>query len=181
MRIEINGFGRIVGAPMVNVRRVTLDAILLDAAAAAGAEVRTADRGDGTDPERRAAWSGWTRPTANCGRRWSSAPTAPARPSPDLVGARKYHETPPGRLFVWTYLEGVASETDRVRLGKIGDHVFLASPTDSGLFMVALGISMSRRDEVRARSRGGMRQRAWPAGPSFRRPWLARTASGRSR
>src|SRR3954471_9336111 len=31
-----------LGAPMVNVRRVTLDAILLDAARAAGAEVRPA-------------------------------------------------------------------------------------------------------------------------------------------
>lgn len=77
----------------------------------------------------------------------------------DLVGARKYHETPPGRMFVWTYLEGVASETDRVRLGKIGDHVFLASPTDSDLFMVALGISMSHRDEVRRD-----RETAWATG-----------------
>jgi 2-polyprenyl-6-methoxyphenol hydroxylase-like FAD-dependent oxidoreductase len=40
-RAELTGFDRKVGAPMLNVRRVTLDAILLDAAADAGVEVRT--------------------------------------------------------------------------------------------------------------------------------------------
>ena len=46
-------------------------------------------------------------------------------------------------MFVWSYLQGVGSETDRARLGKIGDHVFLASPTDANLFMVAIGISIA--------------------------------------
>src|SRR5688500_5073050 len=40
-RIHLNGLSELVGAPMVNARRVTLDALLLDAAMAAGAEVRT--------------------------------------------------------------------------------------------------------------------------------------------
>jgi menaquinone-9 beta-reductase len=157
-RIELNGFSRIVGAPMVNVRRVTLDAILLDAAAAAGADVRTQTTVTGLIQSGGRVvgvhtTNGELRASLVVGADGARSTVA------DLIGARKYHETPPGRLFVWTYLEGVASETDHVRLGKIGDHVFLASPTDSGLFMVALGISMSRRDEVRRD-----REAAWAAG-----------------
>ena len=34
-------------------------------------------------------------------------------------------------------------------LGKIGDHGFLASPTDAGLFMAAVVLPMDRRDELR--------------------------------
>ena len=36
VRIEVGGLSQLVGAPMMNARRVTLDALLLDAAAAAG-------------------------------------------------------------------------------------------------------------------------------------------------
>jgi 2-polyprenyl-6-methoxyphenol hydroxylase-like FAD-dependent oxidoreductase len=157
-RIALNGFSRMMGAPMVNVRRVTLDAILLDAAAAAGGDVRTQTAVTGLiQSGGRVAGvqttNGELRAPLVVGADGARSTVA------DLVGARKYHETPPGRMFVWTYLEGVASETDRVRLGKIGDHVFLASPTDSDLFMVAIGISMSHRDEVRRD-----REAAWATG-----------------
>src|SRR5687767_4065457 len=40
-RLECDGVSDLVGAPMVNVRRITLDAILLESAAQAGADVRT--------------------------------------------------------------------------------------------------------------------------------------------
>jgi 2-polyprenyl-6-methoxyphenol hydroxylase-like FAD-dependent oxidoreductase len=157
-RIELNGISRMMGAPMVNVRRVTLDAILLDAAAAAGADVRTQTAVSGLIQTGGRVvgvhtTKGELRASLIVGADGARSTIA------DLVGARKYHATPPGRMFVWTYLEGVASATDHVRLGKIGDHVFLASPTDSGLFMVALGISMSRRDEVRRD-----REAAWAKG-----------------
>jgi 2-polyprenyl-6-methoxyphenol hydroxylase-like FAD-dependent oxidoreductase len=157
-RIELQGFTRMMGAPMVNVRRVTLDAILLDAAAAAGADVRTQTAVSGL------VQSGGRVVGVQTTKGELRAPLVVGADGArstiaDLVGARKYHETPPGRMFVWTYLEGVAAEPDRVRLGKIGDHVFLASPTDSNLFMVALGISMSHRDEVRRD-----REAAWATG-----------------
>jgi 2-polyprenyl-6-methoxyphenol hydroxylase-like FAD-dependent oxidoreductase len=157
-RIEVDGISRLLGAPMVNVRRVTLDAILLNAAATAGADVRTQTAVSGLlQTGGRVVGvqttKGELRAPLVVGADGARSTVA------DLVGARKYHETPPGRMFVWTYLEGVASETDRVRLGKIGDHVFLASPTDSDLFMVALGISMSHRDEVRRD-----REAAWATG-----------------
>jgi 2-polyprenyl-6-methoxyphenol hydroxylase-like FAD-dependent oxidoreductase len=157
-RIEVDGISRLLGAPMVNVRRVTLDAILLNAAAAAGADVRTQTAVSGLIQSGGRTVGvqtikGELRAPLVVGADGARSTVA------DLVGARKYHETPPGRMFVWTYLEGVGSETDRVRLGKIDDHVFLASPTDSGLFMVAIGISMSRRDEVRRD-----REAAWATG-----------------
>jgi flavin-dependent dehydrogenase len=41
VRVEIPDFVGLLGAPMVNARRVVLDQILLEAAADAGAEVRT--------------------------------------------------------------------------------------------------------------------------------------------
>src|SRR4051794_3409231 len=40
-RVELGGVREMLGAPMLNARRVTFDAILLDAAAEAGAEIRT--------------------------------------------------------------------------------------------------------------------------------------------
>src|SRR3954453_6589025 len=40
-RLELEDGRELLGAPMLNARRVTLDAILLEAAGAAGAEVRT--------------------------------------------------------------------------------------------------------------------------------------------
>jgi menaquinone-9 beta-reductase len=66
-----------------------------------------------------------------------------------LVGASEYHRTPPGGIFLWAYLEGVPAENDGVWLGKVGEHGFLASPTDSGLFMAAVVLQMERREELR--------------------------------
>jgi 2-polyprenyl-6-methoxyphenol hydroxylase-like FAD-dependent oxidoreductase len=148
VRIELDGLSELVGAPMVNARRTTLDAILLDAAAAAGADVRTGtavtglveDRGRiaGVETTR-----GGLRAPLVVGA--DGARSTLAR----LVGASEYHQTPPGGIFTWAYLEGVPAENDGVWLGKIGDHGFLASPTDSGLFMAAVVLPMDRREELR--------------------------------
>ena len=66
-----------------------------------------------------------------------------------LVGAAKYHEAPAGRLFMWAYFEDGPAD-GHLRLGAIGDHGFLAFPTDAGLFMAATVPSIERRDEVLA-------------------------------
>ena len=67
-----------------------------------------------------------------------------------LVGAAKYHEAPAGRVFMWTYFEDAPADDGRLWLGAIGDHGFLAFPTDSGLFMAAVVPSIERKDEVLA-------------------------------
>jgi 2-polyprenyl-6-methoxyphenol hydroxylase-like FAD-dependent oxidoreductase len=161
--VDVRGLDEMVGAPMLNVRRVTLDAILLDRAAAAGAEVRT-----------RTAVTG----LAEAGGRVVGVETtagelrAPLVVGADgarstvarLVGATEYHRTAPGRAFLWTYFEGVDADSRRVWLGSTADYGFLASPTDAGLFMAAVTASIDRLAELR-HDRGGAHAaglRHWP-------------------
>ncbi len=147
IRIDLPRFDRVVGAPMLNVRRLTLDAVLIDAAADAGAEVRTAtnvagllesggrvvgvETGDGPLRARLVIGADGARSTV-------------AR----LVGAGEYARTPSARIFAWGYFEGV--ETERTLwLGRQGEHAFLASATDAGLFMAAAVLPLGRRQELR--------------------------------
>jgi 2-polyprenyl-6-methoxyphenol hydroxylase-like FAD-dependent oxidoreductase len=156
-RVDVDGLSELVGAPMVNARRITLDAILLDAAIAAGADIRTGTAVSGLVEEGgRVAGiktaNGELRAPLVVGA--DGARSTIAR----LVGAREYHRTPPGCAFLWGYLEGVAADNDGLWLGKVGDHGYLASPTDSGLFMAAVVVSMDRREELRRD-----RKAAWAA------------------
>ena len=125
------------GAPALCVRRVTLDHLLVEAAASAGAEVRTGTRVTGLlQEDGRVAGVETERGPLRAplvvgadGRRSTVA---------DLVGAAEYHVAPPGRLFAWAYFEGVADTEGRMRLGQLGELAFLASPTDAGLYMAAV-------------------------------------------
>lgn len=149
LRIEARGVTRVLGAPMLNLRRLTLDAILLETAAAAGADVRT---GVGVSGLLRAGGrvvgvettAGALRARLVVGA--DGARSTVAR----LVGAAEYHRTPGRRAFVWSYYEGVDPGERRVWLGAIGDDGFLASPTDDGLFLAAFVAPIERRDELRA-------------------------------
>lgn len=153
-QVEFGGLTELVGAPFLGARRVTLDARLFEAAAAAGADVRTQ--------------TAVTDLVEDCGRvagvrTRSGELRAPLVVGADganstvarLVGARKYHETSAGRFFTWAYFDGAQADNDRMWLGLIGDHGFLAFPTDSGLFMAAAAPSIERKDEVLA-DRGGV-------------------------
>jgi menaquinone-9 beta-reductase len=148
VRIEVGGLSEIVGAPMMNARRVTLDALLLDAAAAAGAEVRTGTAVTGlVEGDGRVV--GVETPTGQLRAPLVVGADGARSTVARLVGASEYHRTPPGGIFLWAYLEGVPAENDGLWLGKIGDHGFLASPTDAGLFMAAVVLPMDRREELR--------------------------------
>lgn len=154
VRVEVSGLLEIVGAPMVNVRRVTLDAILLEAAAGAGAEVRTRTAVTGL-VETRGRVSG-VETTAGELRAPLVVGADGARSTvAGLVGAAEYHRTAPGRAFLWTYFEGVDADPHRVWLGSVADHGFLASPTDAGLFMAAVTPSIDRRPDLRRDREGG--------------------------
>ncbi|MGI8805626.1 MAG: NAD(P)/FAD-dependent oxidoreductase [Thermoleophilaceae bacterium] len=146
-RVELSDFTELVGAPMLSARRVTLDAVLLERAAGAGAEVRTQTAVTGLVEDRGRVAGVKTE------SRELRAPlvvgadgvrSAVAR----LVGAAKYHQTPAGRLFTWAYFEGAEADDAHLWLGSIGDHRFLAFPTDAGLFMAAVVPSIDRRDDV---------------------------------
>ncbi len=148
-RVEVRDYTELVGAPMLSARRVTLDGILLEAAAAAGAEVRTQTAVTGLveDGGRVAGVktrSGELHAPLVVGA--DGVRSAVAR----LVGAAKYHQTPAGRLFTWAYFEGAQADDGHMWLGSIGDHRFLGFPTDAGLFMAAVVPSIERRDEVLA-------------------------------
>src|SRR4051794_24119950 len=127
VRIEMDDVVALVGGPMLNARRVTLDAVLLDAAAHAGADIRTQTAVTGLvrDDGRVAGVAtnrGELRAPLVVGA--DGARSTVAR----LAGAREYHRTPAGRVFLWGYFEGVAAEHDGLWLGKIGDNAYLASP-----------------------------------------------------
>jgi len=152
----------ITGAPGLSVRRITLDEILVNAAADAGVEVRT-----------RTAITG----LVMVGGRVAGVTTtsgelkAPLVVGADgrrsavakMVGAREYHSTPNGRIFMWAYYE--ADPTDgEMWIGKVGDHTYLAMPTDGGLTLIGVCPSIERRAEVRA-DRAAVYEaglRAWP-------------------
>jgi menaquinone-9 beta-reductase len=152
----------IAGAPALCVRRVTLDEILVNAAAEAGAEVRTRTAVTGLVMERgRVAGvttaAGELRAPLVVGA--DGARSAVAK----MVGADEYHPTPNGRLFMWAYYEGDPSNGE-IWFGKIGDHAYLVMPTDAGLSLVAACPSIDRRDEVRADREAVYRDglRGWP-------------------
>jgi menaquinone-9 beta-reductase len=158
IRIELDGLTELFGAPMMNLRRITLDEILLDVAADACAEVRTQTAVTGLVEEGGrvagvATAAGELRAPLVVGA--DGARSTVAR----LVGAAEYHRTAPGGIFLWSYLDGVPADNDGVWLGKIGADGFLASQTDSGLFMAAVVLSIDQRDRLR-RDRDG----AWAAG-----------------
>jgi 2-polyprenyl-6-methoxyphenol hydroxylase-like FAD-dependent oxidoreductase len=152
----------ITGAPGISVRRVTLDEILVNAAAEAGAEVRTQTGITGLvmDGDRVAGVStatGELRAPLVVGA--DGARSAVAR----IVGAREYHSTANGRIFMWAYYE--ADPTDgEMWIGKIGDHTYLGMPTDGGLTLVGVCPSIDRREEVRTNREAVYEAgvRAWP-------------------
>jgi menaquinone-9 beta-reductase len=161
-RLELGGVRDVLGAPMLNARRITLDAILSDAAASAGVDLRTGTTvTDLVEEDGRVAGVETTRGRLRAPLVVGAdgARSTVAR----LVGATEYHATPPGRAFVWGYFAGVGGD-DGVWLGKVRDHAFLASPTDSGLFMAAVAPSIKRRDEVRRDRDGAFATglRDWP-------------------
>jgi 2-polyprenyl-6-methoxyphenol hydroxylase-like FAD-dependent oxidoreductase len=148
IRVDLREFTRNYGAPALNVRRVTLDAILLDTATAAGAEART-----------KTTVTGLLR---SGGRVVGVETTAGALRAPLVVGAdgarstvarlaraTEYHRTAPRRLFVWSYFEGVDEGERRIWLGNIDGDGFLASPSDAGLFLAAFVAPIERWSELR--------------------------------
>ncbi|OBA76962.1 hypothetical protein A5641_19530 [Mycobacterium sp. 1554424.7] len=147
----------------VCVRRVTLDALLVGAAAAAGADVRTGlrvtnlvtedGRVTGVDT---ADGPIHARLVVGADGRHSTVAA--------LAGAREYHVAPPGKMFAWAYFEHVRDREGHARLGRRGNLAFLAGPTDGDLYMAAIGIDMAKQAEFHANRDANFAAglRAWP-------------------
>lgn len=147
----------ITGAPILSVRRITLDEILVNAAAEAGADVRTQTAVTGLVMDRgRVAGvitaAGKLRAPLVVGADGTRSAVA------KMVAAKEYHRTTNGRVFMWAYYEGDPTSGEGW-IGKIADHAYLVTPTDNGLTLVAACPSIDRRDEVRAD-----RERVYEAG-----------------
>lgn len=150
-------------SPIFCIRRSTLDQMLIDAAVAAGADFRpgTAATGLVYDGGRVA---GVETPNGTISASLVVGADGPHSGVARMVGAREYHATPPGRLFMWGYFEGVggpggvADVEARIFLGKRGDTALLAAPTDGDLFLVAVVPSQDEKQRCLADTAGALRQ-----------------------
>lgn len=124
--------------PGLNVRRAVLDQALQQVAVEAGVDVRTGCRVTGV---------------CTHNDRVTGVDTADEPVSADLVigadgresivaksvHARKYLVKPAGRIPVWGYF-ATGPQEPRLRIGRRGNLAYLASPTDSGLYMAAVAV-----------------------------------------
>ena len=132
-------------APWLCIRRIILDQLLMEAAADAGVTVLTETPVDGLVKE-----EGRVRGVSSKGRilrgRLVVGADGPHSGVARLAGAKEYHVTPPGRVFLWAYFEGAIAPEGYAALGRMGDLGFLGMPTDSGLYVAGIGVSADQRD-----------------------------------
>lgn len=127
------------GAPALSMRRVKLDWLLIEGAASAGADVRTATAATGLLRQGGRVVGVETR-QGPIGARLVIGADGRGSTVAGLVGAAEYHVAPPGRMFTWAYFAGVDDPEVKghLRLGSLEDLTFVASPTDEGLFLAAV-------------------------------------------
>lgn len=139
VRIEGEFDRTVFPLPGLCVRRVTLDAALVDTAVAAGADVRSGVKVTGLIRENGRI----------AGVRTGDGPiTAQLVVGADgrhslvakMVDAQEYSTTPMGRVPIWGYFDGVEDREGRIRIARIGENAYLASPTDHGLYMVCVAV-----------------------------------------
>lgn len=124
--------------PGLNVRRAILDQTLQQVAVKAGVDVRTGCRVTGvrTHNDRVIGVD-----TADGPVNAELVIGADGRGSmvAKSVAANKYLVKPAGRIPVWGYFT-TGPQEPRLRIGRRGNLAFLASPTDSGLYMAAVAV-----------------------------------------
>lgn len=153
VRVEAEIDPQELGASSICLRRVKLDQLLLEAAAAAGAEVRTEIAATGL------LWSegrvlGVRTPQGDL--RASLVVGADGRSSTvaRLASAAEYRVEPAGRLFSWAYFEGATETEGHLRLGSVDGVAYLSCLTDSGLFMAGVCPPMAAKDAYLADREG---------------------------
>jgi 2-polyprenyl-6-methoxyphenol hydroxylase-like FAD-dependent oxidoreductase len=148
--------------PGLNVRRAILDQTLQQVAVEAGVDVRTGCRVTGV---------------CTHNDRVTGVDTADEPVSADLVigadgresivaksvHARKYLVKPAGRIPVWGYF-ATGPQEPRLRIGRRGNLAYLASPTDSGLYMAAVAVDHREAAEFHRNREVNFRNaiHAWP-------------------
>ena len=149
--------------PPLCVRRVTLDEVLVKAAEAAGADVRTRTRVTGLIHEGERVVGVETGDGPIQARLVVGADGMRSNVA-DWVGAQEYHVVPGGRMMGVAYFEGVTDTAGHLRIGRVGDNAFIAAPADGGQYMVGIGISLSETSAFTADRDASFDRglRAWP-------------------
>ena len=167
MRVEdlslVHRWPRLPGdpGPMLSVRRTVLDAVLVDAAAEAGASVRTQARVTGL-VERDGRVAGVRVEAGRDGdaraRGTEVELLAPlvvgadgrASPVARAVGARSYNPVRNQRLACWAYYEGAAAPDPATFFVHRWDEEFVtACPCDGGLYLVIVYAPVERAEAFR--------------------------------
>lgn len=164
VRIESTLYPTVFTHPALCVRRVTLDALLVEAAVSAGADVRTGLRVSGLTVEDGRVTGLETTGGEPIQARLVVGADGRHSTVASLVGASEYHVTSPGRMFAWAYFEGAADREGRIRLGRQGKLAFVAAPTDGDLYMAAVVVDMADQAEFHADRDANFAAgiRAWP-------------------
>jgi menaquinone-9 beta-reductase len=131
--------------PGLCIRRIALDHLLVEAAAEAGATVRTETAATALLFENGRVAGVETKEGALRARLVVGADGRTSTVA-SSVGAAEYYVAPPDRLFAWAYFEEAAETEGHLRLGSLGELAFVASPTDSGLYMAAVCPPLSAKD-----------------------------------
>lgn len=148
--------------PGLNVRRTILDHALSKVAVNAGVELRTGCRVTGVRTSGTRVIGidtvdGPVRAALVVGADGRSSVVAKS------VGARKYLVNPAGRIPVWGYF-ATGPQEPRLRIARRDNLAFLASPTDSGLYMAAVAIDHREADNFNRDRETNYRNalRSWP-------------------
>ncbi len=141
--------------PWLCVRRFALDAVLVDAARAAGADVRTSTRVVGLVDDGRGRVAGVRVVAAGHERELRADLVVGADGMGStvarLAGARRYHIVANQRFGVWRYFEGASwSSPATVVYHRWGRELVIAAPTDAGLYLVAVVPPLDRLGAWRA-------------------------------
>ncbi|OBH19526.1 NAD(P)/FAD-dependent oxidoreductase [Mycolicibacter sinensis] len=132
--------------PGLCVRRLTLDTLLVEAAARAGADVRTGCRATGLVRDASDRVIGVETNRGAVPARLVVGADGRHSTVAEFAGADKYLVTRPRRLAAWAYFAG-ADRQGRLRLARVGEHAFLSAPADNNLYMAAVTIDISRRNQ----------------------------------
>ncbi|WP_406431176.1 FAD-dependent oxidoreductase [Streptomyces sp. NBC_00631] len=135
------------------IRRVVLDPILAEEAAAAGADLRMGTKVTGLLEERgRVSGVRFVRNGVESRIRARLVVGADGRESTvaRLRGARRYNVTPNERWYYWTYFEGAdLTVTPTFVLHRWEDRHIFAGPADHGLYIVGVSPQSHEKEQFR--------------------------------
>ncbi|RKN39507.1 NAD(P)/FAD-dependent oxidoreductase [Streptomyces hoynatensis] len=172
--------GSVGGA--ANIRRRTLDPIVMSAAVDAGAQVRLGTKVTDLLWDHKGRVSG-VRATRNgitydISARLVVGADGRGSTVAKRVGSRKYNITTNERGYYWTYFEGAdLSGTPTFVLHRVGDRHIFGAPSDNGLYIVGVSPEAHEKEAFRADTEGMLMKHAESCEPIAKRIAGARIAT----